>query len=97
MSNPADSKAKQPAKRSSADPRAFKAVHYKRIAIGFAALVIGFLLLASEPFVDATQFSISLWVAPLIILGAYIWIGVSILHTPKSETNVPNAGNDSDS
>lgn len=67
------------------DKRPLQPVHYKRIALGFLLLVVGFLLLASEKFVDATQFSISLWVAPLIILGGYIWIGASILYNPKGK------------
>lgn len=67
---------------TSADERPFTRAHYLRLVIGLGILLVGFLLLASEKFVDATKFSVSLWIAPLVILGGYIWIGAAILYRP---------------
>ncbi|MDX2061828.1 MAG: DUF3098 domain-containing protein [Bacteroidia bacterium] len=78
---PQPTPAPKPAATNSQLP--FGRTHFLRMGLGVAVLLVGFLLLASEGFVDATQFSVSLWVAPLVIAAGYILIGVGILHRPK--------------
>lgn len=53
--------------------------HYLTIGIGMALVALGFILMSTEPFIDATQFSLALYVSPVLILGGYAVIGYGIL------------------
>jgi hypothetical protein len=46
--------------------------------------------MSTEGFIDATQFSLSLYVSPVLIIGGFVWIIYAILAKDKKETN-PNA------
>ena len=53
--------------------------NYLFIGIGMALVAIGFWLMGTEPFIDATQFSLALHVSPVLILGGYGAVGYGIL------------------
>ncbi len=59
--------------------------NYILIGIGLLLLVIGYSLLAADKFVDATQFSIGLHVAPVVILSGYAWLAYAIMARPKKK------------
>ncbi len=61
--------------------------NYIFIAIGIAVILLGFLLMATEGFIDSSQFSLSLYVSPVLIIGGFAWIIYAILAEDKSTTN----------
>ena len=52
----------------------FTTENYRYLLLGILILVVGFLLLSLEHFIDATQFSIALHVAPCVIVGGYVFL-----------------------
>jgi hypothetical protein len=64
--------------------------NYILLAIGAGLIALGFILMSTEGFIDATQFSLSLYVSPVLIIGGFVWIIYAILAKDKKETN-PNA------
>jgi hypothetical protein len=65
--------------------------NYILLAIGALLILIGFGLMATEGFIDATQFSLSLYVSPLLIVGGFIWIIYAILaKDSKKGTDIPS-------
>ncbi len=60
----------------------FKSANYLLMALGVLAIVVGFAIMRIENEVDGF---ISLYVAPLMILGGYLEIIFAILWRPKSE------------
>jgi len=65
--------------------------NYILLAIGTALIFLGFILMATEDFIDATQFSLSLYVSPFLIIGGFIEIIYAILVKGKSEPTEPKA------
>ncbi|MEM6263543.1 MAG: DUF3098 domain-containing protein [Bacteroidota bacterium] len=63
----------------------FGRMNYILLMVGVAILIVGFFLLSLDPFIDATEFSISLYVAPLIIMAGFIEIIFAIMYQPKNE------------
>jgi hypothetical protein len=64
--------------------------NYILLAIGAGLIALGFILMSTEGFIDATQFSLALYVSPVLIIGGFIWIIYAILaKDPKN--NQPNA------
>ncbi len=57
----------------------FKAKNYKLMALGAALIVLGFLLMSTEGFIDSKQFSLSLYVCPFLIIGGFAEIIYAIL------------------
>jgi hypothetical protein len=57
--------------------------NFVRLLAGIATLLLGFVLLGSDGFVDATKFSVSLYIAPFVIAAGYIIIGWAILFNPN--------------
>lgn len=68
----------------------FTPANYRYLLIGLAILVIGFVLLSLEDFIDATQFSIALYIAPFVIVGGYVFLAWAIMKRPR-----PLGGTDS--
>ncbi len=62
--------------------------NYLFIAIGFAVILLGYLLIGIERDVDGF---LSLNVSPILIIGGFIWIIYAILYKPKSNDNFTNA------
>ena len=57
------------------------------ISIGIALLFIGNLILVPEDFIDVTQFSWALYIAPFFLMGGFIVIIYGIMaKAPKNTT-----------
>lgn len=61
--------------------------NYLFIGIGFAVILLGYLLIGVEREVDGF---LSLNVSPILIIGGFIWIIYAILYKPKSNNNLTN-------
>jgi hypothetical protein len=64
----------------------FGRMNYLLLLVGVALLAIGFYLMSLEPFIDATQFSISLHVAPVVVVIGFVEIIFAIMYRPKSSS-----------
>lgn len=64
--------------------------NYILLAIGALLIMSGFGLMATEGFIDATQFSLSLYVSPVLIIGGFVWIIYAILAKDKKGTETPS-------
>lgn len=61
----------------------FERRNYVLLLLGLAVVILGYVMMRMENEVDGV---ISLYVAPLLILGGYMEIIYAILWRPKSET-----------
>jgi hypothetical protein len=66
----------------------FGRMNYILLAIGVAVIGLGFLLMSLDDFVDATQFSISLYVAPFVVVAGFVEIIYAILYKAPQEPGV---------
>lgn len=57
--------------------------NYQLLIMGIAVLIFGYVLLGMEDFVDANEFSVSLYIAPWVIVLGYLEIIYAILWRPK--------------
>lgn len=72
----------------------FKKINIIIILAGLALIILGYLLMSTEDFIDATQFSLSLHVSPPLIIIGHVVIAVGIVYRKKGEAHV---GVDNDS
>lgn len=63
----------------------FTRMNYILLIIGVVIIGFGFFLMSLDGFVDATQFSISLYVAPVVVVAGFVEIIFAIMYQPKSE------------
>lgn len=63
--------------------------NYLLLGVGALLILVGFVLMSTEGFIDATQFSLSLYVSPVLIVGGFIWIIYAILAKGSSDNNPP--------
>lgn len=63
----------------------FGRMNYILLIIGIVIIGFGFFLLSLDDFVDATEFSISLYIAPIVIVGGFIEIIYAIMYKDKSQ------------
>lgn len=66
----------------------FGKMNYILLGIGVALIAIGFFLMSLDGFVDATQFSISLHIAPLLVVGGFGEIIYAIMYQPRTPDQV---------
>jgi len=60
--------------------------NYLRILIGVALLILGYILLGMEDFIDATEFSIALYISPWVIVSGYVVVIWALLYRdPKAD------------
>ncbi len=57
--------------------------NYRYMIISLIVLILGYFLLSSNEFVDATEFSVPLHIAPFVIAAGYIGLIYAILYKPK--------------
>ena len=62
----------------------FSRMNYLLLLAGVGVIVLGFFLMSLDDFVDATQFSISLHIAPPIVVAGFIGIIYAIMYKPKA-------------
>jgi len=61
-----------------------KRKNYILLSIGIFLIFLGFVLMATEDFIDATEFSLSLYVSPILIIGGFAEIIYAILAKDKN-------------
>lgn len=61
--------------------------NYILLAIGVFMIFLGFVLMATEGFIDATEFSLSLYVSPFLIIGGFAEIIYALLVKGKTEAS----------
>lgn len=61
----------------------FGKMNYMLLGIGVALIAVGFFLMSLDGFVDATQFSISLHIAPWLVVGGFGEIIYAIMYQPR--------------
>ncbi|TAE46061.1 MAG: DUF3098 domain-containing protein [Bacteroidetes bacterium] len=83
----------QPAAQSPARPVKEKAapavmpftrMNYILLLAGVGIIALGFILMSLDPFIDATQFSISLHVAPVVVVAGFIEVIFAIMYRPRT-------------
>lgn len=71
-------------KKSASDAQmTFSRKNYIFLIIGVLVIFFGFFLLSLDGFVDAQEFSISLNIAPYIIVGGFGWVIYAIMYREK--------------
>ena len=58
----------------------FTRMNYILLGLGVAIIGIGFWLMSLDPFIDATEFSISLYIAPIVVVGGFVEIIFAIMY-----------------
>lgn len=64
----------------------FERMNYILLGIGILLIAVGFFLMRGE-YVDATKFSVPLYVAPVIVVAGFLEIVYAIMYTPKKAEN----------
>ncbi|MEM6800114.1 MAG: DUF3098 domain-containing protein [Bacteroidota bacterium] len=77
---------KSRAKKATEEVLPFGKMNYILLLIGIAIIGLGFFLLSLDDFVDATEFSVSLYIAPIVIVAGFIEIIYAIMYKDKSQT-----------
>ncbi len=66
--------------------------NYLFIGIGFAVILLGYLIIGIERNVDGF---LSLNLSPILIIGGFVWIIYAVLYKPKSNNNFTNTSSQS--
>lgn len=61
----------------------FGKMNYILLLAGIVLIIIGYVIMSTEEFVDATEFSLTLYVVPFIILAGFISVGIGIMKKQK--------------
>lgn len=69
----------------------FGKMNYILLLIGVGIIALGFLLMSLDDFVDATQFSISLYIAPVVVVAGFLEIIYAIMYTPRKGSTPNNS------
>lgn len=62
----------------------FVRMNYILLLAGVALIAFGFYLMSLDNFVDATQFSISLHIAPIVVVSGFVGIIYAIMYKPAA-------------
>ncbi|MEM6628968.1 MAG: DUF3098 domain-containing protein [Bacteroidota bacterium] len=97
---PVTKKVSRPAAKTSSKSKAeaspatlpFTKQNYILLAIGVAIIILGFFLMSLDDFVDATKFSISLYIAPIVVIAGFAEIIYAIMYRPKSSPQTQETG-----
>lgn len=69
----------------------FERMNYILLIVGVLIIGFGFFLMSLDGFVDATQFSVSLYIAPVVVVGGFIEIIYAIMYKPKRISSPDNS------
>lgn len=58
--------------------------NYIFLVVSILTVVLGFFLLSVGDFVDATQFSVALHIAPVVIIGGFVAVIYAIIVKPEA-------------
>lgn len=61
----------------------FGRMNYILLLIGVAVIAFGFILMSMDDFIDATKFSVSLYIAPVVVVAGFVWIIYAIMYKEK--------------
>ncbi|MEO1382019.1 MAG: DUF3098 domain-containing protein [Bacteroidota bacterium] len=61
----------------------FGRMNYILLVVGVLIISLGFYLMSLDEFIDAKEFSISLYIAPPIVVGGFLEIIYAIMYRPK--------------
>ena len=64
----------------------FGRMNYILLLAGVLIIGFGFILMSMDDFVDATQFSVSLYIAPIVVVAGFLEIIYAIMYKSKSDT-----------
>lgn len=64
----------------------FGRMNYILLIACVGLIVIGFFLMSLEDFIDASKFSIALYIAPPIVMAGFVGIIYAIMYRPKETT-----------
>ncbi|MEM8897597.1 MAG: DUF3098 domain-containing protein, partial [Bacteroidota bacterium] len=62
----------------------FQRMNYILLIVGVLIIGLGFFLMSLDEFVDATQFSVSLYIAPIVVIAGFLEIIYAIMYKPAS-------------
>ncbi|MEL6672679.1 MAG: DUF3098 domain-containing protein [Bacteroidota bacterium] len=68
----------------------FSRKNYMLMLLGVGLIAFGFFLMSLDEFIDASEFSISLYIAPILVVGGFVEIIYAILYRPKAEVSPSN-------
>lgn len=63
----------------------FSKMNYILLLVGVGIIGLGFILMSMDDFIDANEFSISLYIAPIVVVAGFLEIIYAIMYRPKSE------------
>ena len=66
----------------------FGRMNYILLVIGIVIIGFGFFLMSLEDFVDASEFSIALYIAPIVVVGGFVEVIFAIMYHPKADEAV---------
>ncbi len=69
----------------------FSRMNYILLLIGVLIIGFGFFLMSLDDFVDATEFSISLYIAPVVVVGGFLEVIYAIMYKPKQISTSDNS------
>lgn len=62
----------------------FSRMNYILLALGAGIIILGFFLMSMDKeFIDATQFSVSLHVAPIVVMLGFVEVIFAIMYRKK--------------
>ena len=64
----------------------FGRMNYILLLIGVAVIAFGFILMSMDDFIDATEFSVSLYIAPVVVVAGFVWVIYAIMYKEKGNS-----------
>ncbi|GAB4402679.1 MAG: hypothetical protein OHK0039_00980 [Bacteroidia bacterium] len=64
----------------------FTRMNYILLLVGVAIIAFGFFLMSLDEFVDAQQFSVSLYIAPVVVVAGFVEVIFAIMYRPGTDT-----------
>ncbi len=65
----------------------FTKKNYLLLLLGVGIIAFGFILMSLEPFIDATKFSIALYIAPFVVVGGFVEVIFAIMYREKDASS----------
>ena len=63
----------------------FERMNYILLLVGIGIIAFGFFLMSIGGFKDASEFSVALYIAPVVVVGGFLEIIYAIMYTPKKQ------------
>ncbi|MEL7342290.1 MAG: DUF3098 domain-containing protein, partial [Bacteroidota bacterium] len=72
----------------------FTRTNYVLLIIGIVIILAGFVLMSLDEFIDATEFSVSLYIAPILVVGGFIEVIFAIMYRADDPQTSPELSAD---